>query len=76
MNTEIYVIVWDLEMRGPLAIRRAANLRAARAVADEMYQDYQWSPRISFFREVDATISGDAIDKPVIPPDGWEAQEA
>lgn len=73
MSTEIYVIVWDLEMRGPLAIRRAKNMRYARKVAEEMYEQYKGSPRISYFREVDADLSALHKNDPFLPADGWES---
>lgn len=72
MNTEIIVIAWDLDMRGPLAIRRAANMRHARLVAEDLYQEYKATPRISFFREIDASINSDAVDKPFLAPGGWD----
>jgi hypothetical protein len=56
----ILVVAWNTELKEPLGVRLALNLRCARSIAAELEQEFPWSPRISFFREVDfwATIEG------------------
>ena len=47
------VIAWGADLKEPLEIRRAANKRQAKQIAEEFEKDYPWSPRISLYEEVD-----------------------
>ncbi len=54
------VVAWDTNLTEPLEVRRVANKREAQSVAEELEKFYSWSPRISFYAEVDfiATEAG------------------
>lgn len=54
------VVAWDADLKEPLEARRSVNLRHARQIAEELEKAYPWSPRISFYQEVDflATEAG------------------
>lgn len=67
----IYVIAWNREQRGPVAIRAAADMRRARKVAETLWEQYPWLARVSYLREVDASISADVKDEPFLPDGGW-----
>jgi hypothetical protein len=59
------VIAWDSDLNTVLEARPATNKRHAKVVAEELAQDYPWSPRISFYVEVDfiATEAGMSEDE-------------
>ena len=59
------VIVWDTDLETPLAVRRVANMRSAREAASEPEKEYGWSPRTSFYQEVDfeATEEGMSVQE-------------
>ena len=54
------VIAWDTDLETPLAVRRVANKREALDSSTELQKEFGWSPRISFYQEVDfnATEAG------------------
>lgn len=54
------VVAWDTHLHEPLGYRHANNKRHAQAMADELAREFPWSPRISFYQEVDfiATEAG------------------
>jgi hypothetical protein len=47
------VVAWDADLKEPLEVRRSVNMRHARHIAEEFEKAYPWSPRISFYEEVD-----------------------
>jgi hypothetical protein len=51
------VVAWDSDLETPLAVRRVAHMREAREEASELLKEYGWSPRISFYQEVDFTAT-------------------
>lgn len=54
------VVAWDTDLSEPLEVRRSVNMRHARLVAAELEKEYPWSPRISFYEEINflATEAG------------------
>lgn len=54
------VVAWSSDLQEIPGFRRSANMRHAREMATELGEDYPWSPRISFYAEVDfnATEAG------------------
>lgn len=54
------VVAWDTDLKEALGYRRAVNKRHAQAMAEELAHEYPWSPRISYYQEVDfiATEAG------------------
>ncbi len=62
------VVAWGTDLNEVLEVRRAANKRHAKAVAEELQHDYPWSPRISLYAEQDfiATEAGMTPDERAI----------
>ena len=54
------VVAWDTNLTEPLEVRRVVNKRDGIRAAEELEKFYPWSPRISFYAEVDfvATEAG------------------
>jgi hypothetical protein len=54
------VIAWDTDLKEPLEAGRSVNMRHGKQIAEELEKAYPWSPRISFYQEVDfnATEAG------------------
>jgi hypothetical protein len=54
------IVAWDTDLETPLAVRRVAHMQEAREEATELLKEYGWSPRVSFYQEVDflATEAG------------------
>jgi hypothetical protein len=47
------VVAWSTDLQEPLEVRRSVNMRHAKQIAAELEKEYPWSPRISFYEEVD-----------------------
>ena len=54
------VVAWGTDLTEVLEVRRSVNKRHAQEIATELEHDYPWTPRISFYQEVDfiATEAG------------------
>lgn len=54
------VVAWDSDLKEPLEVKRSLNMHHARQIAEELEKEYPWSPRMSFYQEVDfhATEAG------------------
>ena len=51
------VVAWDSDLETPLAVRQVAQMQEAREEAEDLLKEYGWSPRISFYQEVDFTAT-------------------